>query len=92
MKRKPGAEMRVVTTAELKSKTTQVLKSVIKGGPIIITYRGKPAAAINPLTEDDLVDLVLENSPRVRKMIAEAKKDLKEGKTVALDAIQGVTE
>jgi prevent-host-death family protein len=92
MKRKPGAEIRVATTVELRNKTTQILESVMKGGPIIITYRGKPAAAINPLTEDDLVDFVLENSPRVRRMIAEAKKDLKEGKTVALGAIQGVTE
>jgi hypothetical protein len=32
-----------------------------------------------------LEDFVLENSPKIRKMIAEAEKDIKAGKTVNLD-------
>lgn len=76
--------MRVANTVELKNKTNQILKLVMKGSPVIITYRGKPAASLTPLTEEELEDFVLENSPKVRKMIAEAEKDILEGKTVKL--------
>lgn len=56
----------------------------MKGSPVIITYRGKPAASITPLTEDDLEDFILENSPMIQKMIAEAEKDIQAGKVVSL--------
>jgi len=76
--------MRVANTVELKNKTNKILKEVIQGRPVIITYRGKPAASITALTEEDLEDFILENSPKIKKMIAEAEKDLKEGKVVSL--------
>jgi antitoxin (DNA-binding transcriptional repressor) of toxin-antitoxin stability system len=57
----------------------------MKGNPVIITYRGKPAASLTPLTEDDLEDFVLENSPTVRRMIGEAQKDIQQGKVVSLE-------
>ncbi len=76
--------MRVANTVELKNKTNKILKEVMKGSPVIITYRGKPAASITPLTENDLEDFILENSPTVQKMIAEAEKDIQAGKVVSL--------
>ena len=76
--------MRAANTVELKNKTNKILKEVMKGSPVIITYRGKPAASITPLTENDLEDFVLENSPTVQKMIAEAEKDIQAGKVVSL--------
>ena len=76
--------MRVANTVELKNKTNKILKEVMKGSPVIITYRGKPAASITPLAENDLEDFVLENSPTVQKMIAEAEKDIQAGKVVSL--------
>jgi prevent-host-death family protein len=76
--------MRVANTVELKNKTNKILKEVMKGSPVIITYRGKPAASITPLTENDLEDFVLENSPTVQKMIAEAEKDMQAGRVVSL--------
>ena len=76
--------MRVANTVELKNKTNKILKEVMKGSPVIITYRGKPAASITPLTENDLEDFVLENSLTVQKMIAEAEKDIQAGKVVSL--------
>ena len=76
--------MRVANTVELKNKTNKILKEVMKGSPVIITYRGKPAASLTPLTEDDLEDFVLENSPMVQKMIAKAEKDIQSGKVVSL--------
>jgi len=76
--------MRFANTVELKNKTNKLLREVMKGDPIIITYRGKPAAALAPLAENDVEDFIWENSPRIRKMIAEAEKDIQQGKLVAL--------
>ncbi len=77
--------MRVANTVELKNKTNEILREVMKGKPVIITYRGKPAASLTPLTEDELEDFILENSPRIKKMIAEAEKDIQRGRIASLD-------
>ena len=77
--------MKVTNTVGLKNKTNQILREVMKGEPVIITYRGKPAASLTPLTEDDLEDFILENSPKIRKMIAEADKDIQEGRVTSLE-------
>lgn len=76
--------MRVANTVDLKNKTNKILREVMKGEAVIITYRGKPAASITALTEEDLEDFVLENSPKIKKMIAAAEKDVKEGKVISL--------
>jgi prevent-host-death family protein len=77
--------MKVTNTVGLKNRTNQILRDVMAGNPVIITYRGKPAASLTPLSEDDLEDFVLENSPAVRRMIAEAQKDIQQGKVVSLE-------
>ena len=77
--------MRFANTVDLKNKTNELLREVMKGGSVIITYRGKPAAALAPLSEDDLEDFVLEHSPKIKKMIAEAENDIKKGKIVSLE-------
>jgi prevent-host-death family protein len=77
--------MRFVNTVELKNKTNKILREVMKGKPVIITLRGKPAASLSPLREEDLEDFVLESSPKVRRMIAEAEKDIQDGKFISLD-------
>lgn len=77
--------MKVANTVELKNKTNELLRYVMRGEPVIITFRGKPAASITPLSEDDLEDFVLEHSPKIRKMIAEAEADRKAGRVVPLE-------
>ena len=77
--------MKVANTVELKNKTNELLRDVVKGEPVIITYRGKPAAALTALTEDDLEDFILENSPTIRKKIAKAEEDIRAGKIISLD-------
>jgi prevent-host-death family protein len=69
---------------DLKNKTSQLLRQVMKGEAVIIIYRGKPAASITRLSEQDLEDFVLEQSPKVRTMIAEAAADRKAGRVVPL--------
>ena len=77
--------MKVANTVELKNKTNELLREVMKGHPLIITYRGKPAASILPLSEDDLEDFIIENSPSIRKKILKAEEDLKAGRVVSFD-------
>jgi len=77
--------MRVTNTVELKNKTNELLREVMKGNPLIITYRGKPAASLLPLTADDLEDFIIENSPSIRKKIAKAEQDIKTGRVISLD-------
>ena len=78
--------MKVANTVELKNKTNRLLRHVMQGDAVIITYRGKPAAALTPLSEDDLEDFVLEHSPRIRRLIARADAERKAGRVVSLDA------
>lgn len=78
--------MRVANTVELKNQTNRLLREVLRGEAVIITLRGKPAAALTRLTEDDLEDFVLEHSSKVRKLLAEAEADRKAGRVVALEA------
>lgn len=54
--------MRVVNTVELKNKTNELLRHAITGDPVIITLRGKPAASLTRLTEDDLEAFVLQHA------------------------------
>jgi prevent-host-death family protein len=77
--------MKIANTVDLKNKTNKLLRQVMNGDPVIITYRGKPAASLLPLKEEDLEDFILENSPEIRKKIAKAEKDLKAGKVISLD-------
>ncbi len=77
--------MKVANTVELKNKTNELLRNVMKGDPLIITYRGKPAASILPLTEDDLEDFIIENSPSFKRKIAQAEEDVKKGRVISLD-------
>jgi prevent-host-death family protein len=80
-----GMKMKVANTVELKNKTNKILREVMKGQPVIITYRGKPAASLTPLSDEGLEDFILENSPKIRKMISEAVKDVKDGKLTSLE-------
>ena len=65
--------MKMANTVELKNKTNQLLRMVMKGEVVIITHRGKPAASLTALNQDDLEDFVLEHSPKIKKMVAEAE-------------------
>ncbi|PYN19361.1 MAG: type II toxin-antitoxin system prevent-host-death family antitoxin [Candidatus Rokuibacteriota bacterium] len=78
--------MKVANTVDLKNKTNELLRQVMNGEVLIITYRGKPAASLTALSEDDLEDFVLEHSPKVRKMLAEAEADRKAGRVLPLEA------
>ena len=74
--------MKMINTVELKNHTNEILRRVHRGIPVAVTRRGKPYAAVIPLSEEGLEDLLFEYSPRVRRMIAEAEADVKAGRLV----------
>ncbi|MGH7207681.1 MAG: type II toxin-antitoxin system Phd/YefM family antitoxin [Nitrospiraceae bacterium] len=83
--------MKVANTVDLKNKTNKLLREVMKGEPIIITYRGKPAASLLPLNEEGLEDFILENSPRIRKLVALAEKARRAGAVISLEEYQAAS-
>lgn len=63
--------MRVVTARELKNKTGKIVSQARAGEKILVTVRGKPAAAIVPPT-------ILEEQIKSLRSQEEAWKDIKE--------------
>jgi prevent-host-death family protein len=77
--------MKVANTVDLKNQTNRLLRHAMRGEAVIITYRGKPAASLTALTEADLEDFVLEHSPRVRELLADAEADRSAGRVIDLE-------
>ena len=53
--------MKFINVRELHTETARVLDVIMRGGRIIVTYRGRPCAAIIPLFEDDVESFILAN-------------------------------
>ena len=64
--------MKVANTVDLKNQTNELLRQVMNGEALIITYRGKPVASLTALSENDLEDFVLEHSKAGRVLPLEA--------------------
>ena len=78
--------MKTVNTVELKNHANQLLRHVRTGHPVVVTHHGRPTAALIPLTEAGLDELMMEYSPAFRRMIAEAEADLRAGRVVSWSA------
>ena len=78
--------MKMVNTVKLKNHTNQLLRQVHEGEPIVITHHGKPTAALIPLTEDGLEELLFTYSPKFRRLLDEAEADVRAGRLVSWDA------
>ena len=78
--------MRFVNTVELKNHLNAVLSDVCHGETVVVTLRGKPAAALLPTTEDDLDQVLFERSAAVRKAVRQGLRDLNAGRFTTLKA------
>ena len=76
--------MKCVNTAELKNQANQILRGVEQRHPVVITRNGHPCAALIPLTEVELDDLVWEFSAPVQKAIREGLEDIEKGRIISL--------
>ena len=75
--------MKLVNTVELKNHANQLLRRVHRGQPVVVTHHGKPTAALIPLDENGVEELTFEYSPLFRRLIAEAKADVRAGRLVS---------
>jgi antitoxin (DNA-binding transcriptional repressor) of toxin-antitoxin stability system len=66
--------VKFVSTRELRINPSKVLDGLTRHGAVI-TRHGKPAAALLPLTEDDIEEFVLSRHPRFRKEIEDAIRE-----------------
>ena len=78
--------MNSVNTAELKTHANRLLRQVARHQVVLITKRGHPCAALVPVSDDTLVDLLWEYSPEVQKRLHIAMDELQAGKTQTLAA------
>lgn len=69
---------------ELKTKTSEMLRTVKRGNTVLVTTHGRPTAMLVPVTEDDIEDALLAYSPKLRKKIEEGLKDLRAGRSMSL--------
>jgi prevent-host-death family protein len=69
---------------ELKTKTSEMLRTVERGNTVLVTTHGRPTAMLVPVTEDDIEDALLAYSPTLRKKIKEGLKDIRAGRTMSL--------
>jgi prevent-host-death family protein len=76
--------MRFASTAELKNRTNRLLRDVEKGQVLVVTRRGKPVAAVQACSEDEIEDLVLETDSRIRASIERAEQDIAAGRGLSL--------
>ena len=78
--------MTTVNTVELKTQANRLLNRVAKHQLVLITRRGKPCAALVPVSSENLVDLLWEYSPDVQRRLRVAAEELRAGKTESLKA------
>lgn len=75
--------MQTITVRELRLETRRILG---KRAPTLVTRRGRPVAAVIPLTNDaEVEDFILANSPRIGRLLREAERDFAQGRTVSLE-------
>ncbi len=77
--------MKFVNIRELQKGASAVVALAEHGEDVIITKRGKPAAVIYPLSEDQIEEYMIEHSPTIRKKIAEGLKDAREGRVTPIE-------
>ena len=76
--------MKFTNVRELKSKTSEMLRTVERGNTVLVTTHGRPTAMLVPVTEDDIEDVLLAYSPHLRKKIEEGLKDIRAGRSTLL--------
>lgn len=76
--------MKFTNVRELKTKTSEMLRTVEQGNTVLVTTHGRPTAMLVPVTEDDIEDALLAYSPKLRKKIEAGLKDIRTGRTITV--------
>jgi|GEM_PF-2630618 len=78
------ATMMTVNTVELKTQANRLLRQVARHQVVVITKRGHPCAALIPVSDESLVDLLWEYSPQIQRRLRTAMEELQAGKAESL--------
>ncbi len=77
--------MNTVNTLQLKSQANRLLRRVSsKHQVVLITRRGRPCAALVPVSDETLADLLWEYSPEVQRRFRIAEAELRTGKVQSM--------
>lgn len=80
--------MKFVSLSTLKNQTSAVVRDVSAGKSVVVMKHGKPCAAVIRISEEDLDQLLFEDSPIVKEAVREALDDLKHRRYVTLKDYQ----
>ena len=69
--------MKFASVRELKNNTSDLLRRANNGDGILITSHGKPVAALQGITEENLEDFILSNHPEIRYSLKSAYNEYK---------------
>lgn len=82
--------MKFVSVTELKNETSEIVRGVERGRPVVVVRHGKPCAAVIRLSADEIDQLLFEESPLVKQAVEEALDDLRHHRYVTLkDYLRG---
>jgi prevent-host-death family protein len=71
--------MRIAPVADVKARLSAYLRQ-LEESPVVITRNGRPVAVlIAPADEEDLERLVLAYSPRMQRLLDEARERIQQG-------------
>ena len=74
--------MRIAPVADIKARFSAYLKAS-RDGPIIVTRKGRPVAVLLSMEdEDELERLILAYSPKFQAILADARREIQEGKGI----------
>ncbi|MBI4354336.1 MAG: type II toxin-antitoxin system Phd/YefM family antitoxin [Candidatus Omnitrophica bacterium] len=74
--------MKFVGISELKNGASNVVRQVQRGGPVVVMRHGKPCAALIRISEEEIDQLLFEDSPLVKQAVKEALNDIRAGRVV----------
>lgn len=71
--------MKIASVAEIKSQFSAFLKAS-EAGPVVVTRNGRPVAVIVGIQDEDEIErLLMAYSPRLQAILAESRKQIREG-------------
>jgi len=82
--------MKFVSVSELKNSTSSIVRQVSAGRSVVVMKHGKPCAAVVRISEEELDQLLFEESPLVKQAVQDALEDLRHKRYVTLkDYLRG---
>ncbi len=78
--------MKVAPLADVKARLSAYVKHCQTDGPVVITQKGRPVAALLvPVDEDEFQRLILAHSPRFQALLNKSYASIKAGKGLSSD-------